>query len=116
MARGEQNLNDPQDGADEKMLGSDDKSTLALKDIEVKFISGDKNTNGDAKIDIGNIDKVNNYFLWIFHTTQIFTFFIHDLFHSLPINQFSHIFRYKLAVNLSKFISIIEIAVSISFS
>jgi hypothetical protein len=42
-----------QDGADEKMLGSDDKETLALKNIEVKFISGDQNANGDAKIDIG---------------------------------------------------------------
>lgn len=47
-----------QDGADEKMLGSDDKESLALKNIEVKFISGEQNTNGDAKIDIGNIEKV----------------------------------------------------------
>lgn len=44
-----------QDGADEKMLGSpDDKETLALKNVEVKFVSGDQNLNGDAKIDIGN--------------------------------------------------------------
>ena len=47
------------DGADEKMLGSDDKETLALKGIEIKFISGDQNQNGDAKIDIGNVEKVS---------------------------------------------------------
>jgi hypothetical protein len=47
------------DGADEKMLGSDDKETLALKNIEVKFITGDQNQNGDAKIDIGNAEKVS---------------------------------------------------------
>lgn len=47
------------DGADEKMLGSDDKEALALKGIEVKFISGDQNQNGDAKIDIGNVEKVS---------------------------------------------------------
>jgi solute carrier family 3, member 2 len=47
-----------QDGADEKMLGTDEKETLALKNIEVKFISGD-HTNGDAKIDIGNVEKVS---------------------------------------------------------
>lgn len=46
------------DGADEKMLGSDDKETLALKNIEVKFITGDQNQNGDAKIDIGG-EKVS---------------------------------------------------------
>lgn len=48
-----------QDGADEKMLGSDDKESLALKNIEVKFISGDQNQNGDAKIDIGGVEKVS---------------------------------------------------------
>lgn len=47
------------DGADEKMLGTDDKETLALKSIEVKFIKGDQNQNGDAKIDIGNVEKVS---------------------------------------------------------
>jgi hypothetical protein len=47
------------DGADEKMLGSDDKEALALKGIEVKFISADQNQNGDAKIDIGNVEKVS---------------------------------------------------------
>lgn len=49
------------DGADEKMLGSDEKAQLAEKNnIEVKFISGDQNgTNGDAKIDIGAVEKVN---------------------------------------------------------
>lgn len=47
------------DGADEKMLGSDDKDALALKNVEVKFITCDQNQNGDAKIDIGNVDKVS---------------------------------------------------------
>lgn len=48
------------DGADEKMLGSDDKEVLALKNIEVKFIpAGDENKNGDAKIDIGAAEKVS---------------------------------------------------------
>lgn len=46
-----------EDGADESMLGADEKDQLARKD-EVKFISGE-HPNGDAKIDIGNIDKVN---------------------------------------------------------
>lgn len=45
-----------EDGADEKMLG-DEKETLALKNVEVKFISGDQ--NGDAKIDIGSAEKVS---------------------------------------------------------
>lgn len=45
-----------EDGADEKMLASDDKEQLARKD-EVKFIASDR-SNGDAKIDIGNIEKV----------------------------------------------------------
>lgn len=45
-----------EDGADEKMLGVDDKEQLARKD-EVKFIPSDR-SNGDAKIDIGNIEKV----------------------------------------------------------
>jgi hypothetical protein len=51
-----------QDGADEKMLGSDDKENLALKSIEVKFISSDQNQNGDAKIEIGSVEKVNYLF------------------------------------------------------
>lgn len=46
-----------EDGADERMLSNDEKQRLARKD-EVKFISGDRATNGDAKIDIGNIEKV----------------------------------------------------------
>lgn len=50
---------DTPDGADEKMLGSDDKESLALKNIEVKFISGDQNQNGDAKVEIGNVEKVS---------------------------------------------------------
>lgn len=46
-----------EDGADEKMLDVDEKQQLARKD-EVKFIAGNDRTNGDAKIDIGNIEKV----------------------------------------------------------
>lgn len=45
-----------EDGADEKMLSGDDKQQLARKD-EVKFIASDR-SNGDAKIDIGQIEKV----------------------------------------------------------
>lgn len=45
-----------EDGADEKMLATDDKEQLARKD-EVKFIASDR-SNGDAKIDIGSIEKV----------------------------------------------------------
>lgn len=44
------------DGADQKMLDADEKEQLARKD-EVKFIKSDR-SNGDAKIDIGNIEKV----------------------------------------------------------
>lgn len=47
-----------EDGADEKMLASDDKEQLARKD-EVKFIQASDRSNGDAKIDIGNIEKVS---------------------------------------------------------
>lgn len=50
---------DVEDGADEKMLASDDKEQLARKD-EVKFIASDR-SNGDAKIDIGSIEKVCIY-------------------------------------------------------
>lgn len=46
-----------EDGADEGMLAANEKEQLARKD-EVKFISGDHNINGDAKIDIGAIEKV----------------------------------------------------------
>lgn len=52
-----------EDGADEKMLASDDKEQLARKD-EVKFIASDR-SNGDAKIDIGNIEKVSVYVDWL---------------------------------------------------
>lgn len=48
------------DGADESMLAGDDKAQLARKD-EVKFIPADHTINGDAKIDIGAIDKVSVY-------------------------------------------------------
>uniref|UniRef100_A0A1B0GJZ3 alpha-glucosidase n=1 Tax=Lutzomyia longipalpis TaxID=7200 RepID=A0A1B0GJZ3_LUTLO len=46
-----------EEGADEKMLGAgeEEQQKLAKKE-EVKFISGDQQ-NGDAKIDIGAIDK-----------------------------------------------------------
>lgn len=47
------------DGADEKMLGSDEKEVLALKNIEVKFIPAGDHKNGDAKIDIGGAEKVS---------------------------------------------------------
>lgn len=53
-----------EDGADEKMLGVDEKEQLARKD-EVKFIASDR-SNGDAKIDIGSIEKVS------MHRTSIF--------------------------------------------
>lgn len=53
-----ENGDSTQDGADEKMLGSSDKEALALKNIEVKFISGEQNINGDANIEIGNVEKV----------------------------------------------------------
>lgn len=46
-----------EDGADERMLDGDEKQQLARKD-EVKFIASDR-SNGDAKIDIGNIEKVS---------------------------------------------------------
>lgn len=57
MTRGEKGDN-VEDGADEKMLATDDKEQLARKD-EVKFIASDR-SNGDAKIDIGSIEKVCN--------------------------------------------------------
>lgn len=60
MVRGANGNDDPvQDGADEKMLGHDEKQSLASKNVEVKFISGDPSVNGDAKIDIGNVEKVS---------------------------------------------------------
>lgn len=55
MTRSEKGDN-VEDGADEKMLATDDKEQLARKD-EVKFIASDR-SNGDAKIDIGSIEKV----------------------------------------------------------
>ena len=47
--------NDVEDGAAETML-SNEKNQLAQKE-EVKFISSD-HKNGEAKIDIGSIEKV----------------------------------------------------------
>lgn len=46
-----------EDGADEKMLSADEKEQLAQKD-EVKFIPANARSNGDAKVEIGVIDKV----------------------------------------------------------
>lgn len=51
------NIENLDDGADEKMLGSGDKDKLAQKELEVKFIQGAE-VNGDAQIDIGDIRKV----------------------------------------------------------
>lgn len=51
-----------EDGADEKMLDTDEKQQLARKD-EVKFIASDR-SNGDAKIDIGSIEKVCIQIKW----------------------------------------------------
>lgn len=48
---------DNEDGANEKMLGTDEKEQLARSPNEVKFIPSD-HSNGDAKIDIGSIEKV----------------------------------------------------------
>ena len=52
------NLDNIDDGADEKMLGVGDTDKLANKDLEVKFIQGVE-TNGDAQIDILDVRKVN---------------------------------------------------------
>lgn len=53
-----ENAENAPDGADEKMLGSDDKETLALKEVEVKFIAA-SDPNGDAKIEIESPEKVS---------------------------------------------------------
>lgn len=58
---GENGIND---GADERMLKDEEKQNLAKKD-EVQFISG--NQNGDAKIDIGAVDKVCSLMLFRYH-------------------------------------------------
>lgn len=50
-----------EDGAAETMLGGNEKEQLAQKD-EVKFITGD-HKNGDAKIDIGGLEKVTICFI-----------------------------------------------------
>lgn len=49
-----------EDGADDPMLSGEEKVQLAKKE-EVKFISGSDRKNGDAKIDIGEVDKVTNF-------------------------------------------------------
>lgn len=48
------------DGADESMLAGEERTQLARKD-EVKFIPAGQTVNGDAKIDIGAIEKVSFY-------------------------------------------------------
>lgn len=78
-----------QDGADEKMLGGDEKESLALKNVEVKFIAADQNQNGDAKIDIGNVEKVS----WL-----IFAQALNDIGHQLNEVLTSHK-SYKLPID-----------------
>lgn len=46
-----------EDGADDPMLKSEEKSQLAKRE-EVKFTSASDRKNGDANVDIGEIDKV----------------------------------------------------------
>lgn len=58
------------DGADESMLPGDEKTQLARKD-EVKFIAADHTVNGDAKIDIGAIDKVGVWFYCIYSPSLV---------------------------------------------
>lgn len=50
-----------EDGAAETMLDGNEKEQLAQKE-EVKFISAD-HKNGDAKIDIGGLEKVICFFI-----------------------------------------------------
>lgn len=52
-----------EDGAAETMLADSEREQLAQKD-EVKFISGDRK-NGDAKIDIGGLEKVCKRCAWV---------------------------------------------------
>lgn len=49
------------EGADEKMVGNEEEEVLAPKN-EVKFITGSQNPNGEAKIDIGSVEKVGCLF------------------------------------------------------
>lgn len=46
-----------EDGAAETMLGGNGENEKLAQNNEVKFISGD-HKNGDAKIDIGAVEKV----------------------------------------------------------
>lgn len=57
MVQEENTIND---GADEQMLSAEDNEKLAAKREEVKFIKGDQQ-NGDAKVDIGNINVKVSY-------------------------------------------------------
>lgn len=52
------------DGAEEKMLNNenDDAEKLTGKKEEIKFIAAD-HKNGDAKIDIGEVDKKVGFFV-----------------------------------------------------
>lgn len=49
------------DGADERMLNNDDGEKLTGKKEEIKFLPADQK-NGDAKIDIGEVDKKVRFF------------------------------------------------------
>jgi hypothetical protein len=69
-----ENGDSPHDEAAEKMLSPDnDKEKLAEKNVEVKFTTGESQ-NGDAKIDIGNIEKVK-LFSW-FTISTFLGFFV----------------------------------------
>lgn len=51
-----------EDGAGDAMLAPNDKEQLSLNN-EVKFIPAE-HKNGDAKIDIGNLEKVSAGMIW----------------------------------------------------
>lgn len=55
-----ENNDNIEDGAGDAMLG--EKEQLALAGNEVKFIAAE-HKNGDAKIDIGNLEKVSVFFV-----------------------------------------------------
>lgn len=52
-----ENIDHAEDGAGDAMLATNEKEQLAQTN-EVKFISAE-HKNGDAKIDIGNLEKVS---------------------------------------------------------
>lgn len=65
-----------EDGADEQMLGVEENEKLTVKD-EVKFISGDHQKNGDAKIDIiaGKKEEPVSLYFNYFFLNQKFNYF-----------------------------------------